>query len=623
MRRLRRLCTGPGRRHDTYLGLYAPSTGARSRPGIAVSDGETITVVKDMGLVTQVFDERSSPRSRATSPIGHVRYSTTGSSTLAQRAAGVPVGRRRRLRLGHNGNLTNTEDLAEQLGMLPGVLTVRQRADRRTAPAIAELRQTTPRAPTAATSSTRCEGAAAAGGAFSLVLMDEAHLFGVRGPARVPPAGARSHRGGWVLASETAALDIVGAHFVRDVEPGEMVAIDATGVRRRSASPSRDPKLCLFEFVYIARPDTSSTAQRARARQRMGEELRAPGAVRGRHGDAGARIRRPRREGYARVGHPLRRRLREEPLRRAHVHPAQPEAARAGVRSKLNPLRENIKGKRLVVVDDSIVRGTTTRQIIALLREAGATEVHFRVSSPPYRWPCFYGSTPASAPTCSPPTCRWARSATTSASTRSPTSISIAWWRDRRAGRGVLHRLPVGRLPGAGARSRHQARASKWTTGRAPMIRHRRRRDAPRRPLTYADAGVDIAAGEKAVELIKAHVRSTFRPRSSATSAASAGCSPRLEALHDPLLVSSTDGVGTKSMIARLANRRDTIGIDCVAMSVDDIAAQGAEPLFFLDYISIGKLVPEEIDDIVGGVAEGCRRAGCACSAARCRNTPA
>jgi phosphoribosylformylglycinamidine cyclo-ligase len=133
------------------------------------------------------------------------------------------------------------------------------------------------------------------------------------------------------------------------------------------------------------------------------------------------------------------------------------------------------------------------------------------------------------------------------------------------------------------------------------------------KPLTYADAGVDIAAGEKAVELIKAHVRSTFRPEVIGDIGGFGGLFA-LDWKHyrDPLLVSSTDGVGTKSVIARLANRRNTIGIDCVAMSVDDIAAQGAEPLFFLDYISIGKLVPEELDELVGGVAEGCRRARCA-----------
>ena len=223
--------------------------------------------------------------------------------------------------------------------------------------------------------------------------MDEAHLFGVRDRNGFRPLVLGRTEGGWVLASETAALDIVGAHFVRDVEPGELVAIDASGVRSlRFAEP--DPKLCLFEFVYIARPDTQLYGQSVHAvRQRMGEELARQAPCARRHGDAGTRVGCPGRAGLrARVRHPVRRRLREEPLRRPHVHPAEPEATRqraCGV--KLNPLRENLKGKRVVVVEDSIVRGTTTRQIIAMLREAGATEVHFRVSSPPYRWPCFYG----------------------------------------------------------------------------------------------------------------------------------------------------------------------------------------------------------------------------------------
>jgi amidophosphoribosyltransferase len=222
--------------------------------------------------------------------------------------------------------------------------------------------------------------------------MDEAHLIGVRDAHGFWPLVLGRVEGGWVLASETAALDIVGAHFVREVEPGEMIVIDASGVREhRFASP--DPKLCLFEFVYFARPDTSLYGRSVHAaRQRMGEELARQAPV---DADMVMPIPEsgiPAAQGYARqsgiaYGDGL---VKNRYVGRTFIQPSQ-QLRGAGVRMKLNPLPENIRGKRLIVVDDSIVRGTTTKQVIAMLREAGAAEVHFRVSSPPYRWPCYYG----------------------------------------------------------------------------------------------------------------------------------------------------------------------------------------------------------------------------------------
>ena len=436
-------------------------------------------------------------------------------------------------------------------------------------------------------------------GAFSLVLMDEAHLFGVRDRNGFRPLVLGRTEGGWVLASETAALDIVGAHFVRDVEPGELVAIDASGVRSLRYAEA-DPKLCLFEFVYIARPDTHLYGQEVHAvRQRMGEELarQAPCVA-----DMVMPVPEsgvPAAQGYARAsGIPYGDGfVKNRYVGRTFIQPSQKERGK-NVRLKLNPLKDNLKGKRVVVVEDSIVRGTTTRQIIALLREAGATEVHFRVSSPPYRWPCFYGLDTASAPICSRPTCRSARSPTTSVSIRSRTSISSA--RSRRRRRPASRSAP--RASAASTRCRFpittRSTHSRWRTGPctcpAPSIARVTPDEAARsrRAVDLPTAGVDIAAGEKAVERIKDHVRSTFRREVVGDLGGFGGLfALDWKQYHDPLLVSSTDGVGTKSLIARLADRRDTIGIDCVAMSVDDIAAQGAEPLFFLDYISVGHLV--------------------------------
>jgi amidophosphoribosyltransferase len=376
--------------NSTYLGLYALQHRGQESAGIAVSDGETITVVKDMGLVTQVFDERRLAPLEGHLAIGHVRYSTTGSSTWRNaqpvyRSVG-DVG----FALGHNGNLTNTEELATELGMLPGVLTSdseligellageyggEPRSDGRDLEHA--LQAVLPRL----------------AGAFSLALMDEAHVFGVRDRHGFRPLVLGRTEGGWVIASETAALDIVGAHFVRDVEPGELVAIDATGVRSIRFAEAT-PKLCLFEFVYIARPDTQLYNQSVHgARQRMGEELArqapCPGADMVMPLPEGGV---PAAQGYAREsGIPYGDGfVKNRYVGRTFIQPTQKKRG-TDVRLKLNPLRENIKGKRLVVVDDSIVRGTTTRKTMALLREAGALEVHLRVSSPPYRWPCFYG----------------------------------------------------------------------------------------------------------------------------------------------------------------------------------------------------------------------------------------
>jgi len=382
----------------TYLGLYGLQHRGQESAGIAVSDGETITVVKDMGLVTQVFDERRLAPLDGHLAIGHVRYSTTGASTWRN---AQPVYRSvgdAGFALGHNGNLTNTADLAQGLGMLPGMTATEEESDSTTDSALVAELIAQEHGPEASSSSGRDLEHALdqvlprLEGAFSFVLMDDSHLVGVRDPHGIWPLVLGRIDAGWVLASETAALDIVGAHFVREVEPGEMVIIDANGVReRRYAEPN--PSLCLFEFVYFARPDTRLYGQSVHAaRQRMGEALAQQAPVAADMVMPVPESGIPAAQGYARAaelpyGDGL---VKNRYVGRTFIQPSARQRGE-GVRLKLNPLPENIAGKRLVVVDDSIVRGTTTRQVIAMLREAGASEVHFRVSSPPYRWPCFYG----------------------------------------------------------------------------------------------------------------------------------------------------------------------------------------------------------------------------------------
>ncbi len=389
----------PGERvaNLAYLGLFALQHRGQESAGIAVSDGQTVTVVKDMGLVTQVFDERVLMPLEGHLAIGHNRYSTTGSSTWRN---AQPVYRSvgdAGFALGHNGNLTNTAALAEQLGMLPGMFPGESDLDSTTdsalvAELIAAVYGTEERSDGRDLEVALQKVVPVLEGGFSFVLMDEAHLIGVRDPHGFWPLVLGRLDGGWVLASETAALDILGAHFVREVEPGEMIVIDASGIHAVRYAEA-DPKLCLFEFVYFARPDTMLYGHRVhQARQRMGEELAHQAPVSADMVMPVPESGIPAAQGYARAaGIPYGDGLvKNRYVGRTFIQPSQQQRGQ-GVRLKLNPLPENIRGKRLVVVDDSIVRGNTTRQVVAMLREAGAAEVHFRVSSPPYRWPCSYG----------------------------------------------------------------------------------------------------------------------------------------------------------------------------------------------------------------------------------------
>ena len=389
----------PGRpvAHLTYLGLYALQHRGQESAGMAVADGETLTVVKDMGLVPNVFDDRTLGALTGDLAIGHTRYSTTGSSSWRN---AQPVYRdvaSHEFALGHNGNLTNTEALADALGTLPGIMS----SD---SDVLAELlaRHVVDRA--ADLTEALVAVLPEIEGAFSLVLLDGRRLYGVRDPNGFRPLCLGRLDGGWVLASETPALDIVGARFVRELEPGEVVVIDADGPRSFHPFPDerRDPRLCLFEFVYFARPDAQLYGRNVdAARVRMGEQLAVQAPLPPDRSDGPPRPALvvpvpesgvPAAQGFARAsGVPYGDGLvKNRYIGRTFIAPSQELRDRA-VRMKLNPLRENIEGKRLVVVDDSIVRGTTTRAVVAMLRESGAAEVHLRIMSPPYRWPCHYG----------------------------------------------------------------------------------------------------------------------------------------------------------------------------------------------------------------------------------------
>jgi amidophosphoribosyltransferase len=375
----------------TYFGLYALQHRGQESAGIATSNGKKLLVYKDMGLVSQVFSESALESLVGHVAIGHTRYSTTGSSswrnaqpTLGKTASGTVA-------LGHNGNLTNTSELLEILranypDQSDNEITGGNTTD--TAVLTALLAGN----PDNSLENTALELLPKVKGAFSLVFMDEQTLYAARDPQGVRPLVLGRLERGWVVASETAALDIVGASFVREVEPGELIAIDENGLRTKQfAAPKRAG--CVFEYVYLARPDTSINGRNVYdARVEMGRALAKEYPV-----EADLVIPTPEsgtpaaigfsQESGIPYGHGL---VKNAYVGRTFIEPSQ-TIRQLGIRLKLNPLKDVIKGKRIIVVDDSIVRGNTQRALVQMLREAGAKEIHVRISSPPITWPCFYG----------------------------------------------------------------------------------------------------------------------------------------------------------------------------------------------------------------------------------------
>ena len=375
----------------SYFGLYALQHRGQESAGIAVSNGTQILVYKDMGLVSQVFDEATLGSLQGHLAIGHTRYSTTGSSVWENAQPTFRATEHGALALGHNGNLTNTAELARLVSAARanGELIGKDRGATSDSDLMTEL--------LASQTGQSIEDAAAdilprLRGAFSLVFMDESTLYAARDPQGIRPLVLGRLERGYVVASETAALDIVGASYVREVEPGELIAVDENGLRsRRFAVP--EPKGCVFEYVYLARPDTTIAGRSVNAsRVEMGRRLAREYPVEADLVIPTPESGTPAAIGYAeQSGIPYGQGLvKNAYVGRTFIQPSQ-TIRQLGIRLKLNPLREVIEGKRLVVVDDSIVRGNTQRALVRMLREAGALEVHIRISSPPVKWPCFYG----------------------------------------------------------------------------------------------------------------------------------------------------------------------------------------------------------------------------------------
>lgn len=368
-----------------YYGLYALQHRGQESAGITVSDGENFDLHKDMGLVPEVFNENILDSMKGHIGIGHVRYSTTGSSLVINAQPMTFRYLKGMISLAHNGNLTNASEIRHMLGVSGSVF------------------QTT------TDSEVICNLIAKYGqgsleeaimktmidikGAYSLLVMTENKMIGVRDPHGVRPLCIGKLNGAYVLASETCALDTVGAEFIRDVEPGEIIIIDKNGLK--SIQTIKDPKqaFCIFEFVYLARPDTNFGGRNVTlVRREMGRQLASEYQI-----DADIVIPVPDSGiagalGYAEAsGIPYQEGLmKNRYIGRTFIQPQQ-KMREIAVRLKLNPIQGILEGKKVVVVDDSIVRGTTSKKIVKMLRDAGAKEVHMLVSSPPIHYPCYYG----------------------------------------------------------------------------------------------------------------------------------------------------------------------------------------------------------------------------------------
>jgi amidophosphoribosyltransferase len=376
-----------------YFGLYALQHRGQESAGIATCDGGHITTLRDLGLVSQVFDEEKLRALTGDMAIGHVRYSTTGGGAWEN---AQPVWRDdgRELALAHNGNLTNAVELHNEL--TEAGLTLRGTSDSEIMAALLSRRAGEGRdwiEDAVADVMPRLEGA------YSTVVMTKHAVVAFRDPNGVRPLALgkikpeNGHGECFVVASESCAFDIIGAQLIREVQPGELVSLTADGLEMKQVIEAEKPAHCVFEHIYFSRPDTRlENRVLQEVRGKMGELLWKEAPV-----DADLVITvpdsgNPMANGFARAsGLPKDDGLiKNRYVARTFIQPGQ-ELRKHGLRMKFNPLPEIVAGKRIVVVDDSIVRGNTTRQIVSMLKEAGAKEIHLRISSPPIRHPCHYG----------------------------------------------------------------------------------------------------------------------------------------------------------------------------------------------------------------------------------------
>jgi amidophosphoribosyltransferase len=372
--------------NHAYLGLHALQHRGQEAAGIVSSDGNQLFVHRGLGLVQEVFGQHQTleklPGDRA---IGHVRYSTAGGSHIKNSQPIAIDYAHGSIAVAHNGNLTNADEIRRRLELSGSIFQTTSDTEVFVHLIARSVQRTTV--------DRVADGLLQTKGAFSLMVLTPHEMIGVRDPWGFRPLALGKLKDAWVFASEPVAFELIAAEYVRDVEPGEMVIVDKTGIRSVFPFEREAAKMCVFEYVYFARPDSTLGGINVyEARKRMGRLLAQESAI-----DADVVIPVPDSGVPAALGYAEEAKLpfelglvRSHYVGRTFIEPSS-SIRHFGVKLKLSPNRALIQGKRVVVIDDSIVRGTTSRKIVKMLRDAGAKEVHLRISSPPTRWPCFYG----------------------------------------------------------------------------------------------------------------------------------------------------------------------------------------------------------------------------------------
>jgi len=376
----------------TYLGLHALQHRGQESAGIVSSDGEQLHLHRAMGLVQDAFGEQHLAQLPGRVAIGHVRYSTAGGSHIKNAQPLAVDYAKGSLAVCHNGNLTNSDELREELEQRGSIF--QSSADTEVLVHLVAMSQEIAVEDRIAAALARVEGA------YSLLFLTEETMVAVRDPMGIRPLCLGilpGQKDAHVVASEPTSFDLIGAEYVRDVEPGEMLVIDSAGLRSHRLTAKAQPHFCVFEYVYFARPDShfsigGKTRSVYEVRKALGEMLAEEHGV-----DADVVIPVPDSGVPAAIGYAAARKIpfemgliRSHYVGRTFIEPQQ-SIRHFGVRLKLNPVEPALRGKRVVVIDDSIVRGTTSRKIVKMVRDAGAREVHLRISSPPTQWPCYYG----------------------------------------------------------------------------------------------------------------------------------------------------------------------------------------------------------------------------------------
>ncbi len=375
----------PEASHLTYLGLYSLQHRGQESAGIVTCDEGEPKTHKGMGLVADIFNQNTLKALCGNSAIGHVRYSTTGSSLLKNAQPFLAQRQKSFIAVAHNGNLVNARQLKDRLEAQGSIFQSTMDSEAFVHLIARSKRKGYQEKAIQALSQVR--------GAYSLILLTENGLIGARDPHGFRPLCLGKLEGSFVLASETCALDLVQAKYINDIQPGEVVMIDKDGLHSEKPFPRVKPSFCIFEYIYFARPDSNIFGENVYlVRKKLGARLAEEAPA-----EADFVMPIPDSGNYAALGFAERLRLpfemgmiRNHYVGRTFIQPSQ-SVRDLGVKVKLNPVKDLLRGKRVVVVEDSIVRGTTSRTRIRALRDAGVKEVHMRVSCPPHRFSCHYG----------------------------------------------------------------------------------------------------------------------------------------------------------------------------------------------------------------------------------------